>query len=122
MSIGYEVIASPEFALGVDIEGLAVFGGINRQAFSFGVSAVCDNRLAEMVCDADNVLHKLIRLFENVSVESLNKITAKLAVILEIEDVGVIYMTVVKLIDALSSPSKAKALRSSLAAVTFSDI
>ena len=94
--VGDEVIASPTFAVVRSEVGLALFCEEHVETFALRVAAALDNDVAKICGDSDDVLHKLVRILENICVYQLNKVAYIAAVgIFEVNDKSVVYVAVV---------------------------
>ena len=94
--VGDEVVASPAFAVVRSEVGLALFCKEHVETFALRVAAALDNDIAKICGDSDDVLHKLVRILENIRVYQLNKIVYIAAVgIFEVNDKSVVYVAVV---------------------------
>lgn len=77
----YEHIGPPAVAVRVGVKRIAVHRRDDIQRFAHRVAARLGDRCRKVFCHAEHIFHDLLRLFEDVSVDALEDIPSRLAVI-----------------------------------------
>ena len=95
IGIGNKIINTPAMTLCILIIGRAVYRAVDRERFPLRISARRLDLPAQIGGHAEDILHELIRIVKDMSIDLLQQEIPVLTALLEMQDIGIVDMPVV---------------------------